>query len=97
MRATGLETAVTGRRWLIAAWKWPFDDPIPLVKMRNTRKEQMISGVLPGADIRRTERDVCQHFSGLPASRQGMLKAYFSPHDCPCVKVRPIGLIHFVV
>jgi hypothetical protein len=38
--------------------------------MRNTRKEQMISGVLPGADIRRTERDVRQHFSGLPASNR---------------------------
>jgi hypothetical protein len=30
--------------------------------MRNTRCEQMFSAVLPGADIRRTERDVRQHF-----------------------------------
>ena len=37
--------------------------------MRNARCEQMFSAILPGADIRRTERDVHQHFSGLPASR----------------------------
>jgi hypothetical protein len=34
-----------------------------------TRCEQMFSAILPTADIRRTERDVRQHFSGLPASR----------------------------
>jgi hypothetical protein len=38
------------------------------LKRRNTRCEQMFSAILPTADIRRTERDVRQHFFGLLAS-----------------------------
>jgi hypothetical protein len=57
----------------------------------------MFSAILPTADIRRTERNVRQHFSGLPASnsssaRQGMSKLYsFTPTMPACRTVCAIG------